>query len=255
MKRRHWLNLSSLALLNSWCWIPSSANAFGDEGVFRVRFLERKNEGSRSLLSSAAERWAWEVVQRTSAPARLICSFIKADEKQLLLEPFVVWTGKQSVSPLTAAELRGLKAYFKLGGVLLVNDEQGTSGPFTRSVKEQLKRVLDSTYPTTLPKNHVLFKTYYLLNGSSGRTLGSGSVEAMIVDKDAQVIFSDNDLLGALTRQDGNWARSVEPGGNAQREKAIRFAVNLTMYVLYSDYKNDQVHAPFLMRNKRKAPE
>jgi hypothetical protein len=44
----------------------------------------------------------------------------------------------------------------------------------------------------------------------------------------------------------------VEPRGEAQRERAVRLAVNLAMYVLCSNYKDDQVHAPFLMR--RRAP-
>ena len=36
-----------------------------------------------------------------------------------------------------------------------------------------------------------------------------------------------------------------------QREHAIRLAVNIAMYVLCSNYKDDQVHAPFLMRRAR----
>ncbi len=255
MNRRSLLFSSALSCLGFLGFLSKPARAFGDEGVFRVRFLERPGESRNSLLSSVAERWAWEVVQRTSAPARLSASFVKADSKSLLSEPFIVWTGFEKVSPLTASEIRGLRTYFKLGGVLLVNDESGAlQSAFTLSIKKELKRVLPSAYPTPLPKEHVLFKTYYLLGSASGRTLGSGAVEAMVVDKDAQIIFSDNDLLGALSRKDGNWANSVEPGGSMQREMAIRFAVNLTMYVLCSDYKNDQVHAPFLMRNRKKGP-
>ena len=40
------------------------------------------------------------------------------------------------------------------------------------------------------------------------------------------------------------------PGGDLQRERAIRLAVNVAMYVLCSNYKDDQVHAPFLMRRR-----
>ena len=46
------------------------------------------------------------------------------------------------------------------------------------------------------------------------------------------------------------WERSVVPGGDLQRERAIRLAVNIAMYVLCSNYKDDQVHAPFLMRRR-----
>jgi hypothetical protein len=42
------------------------------------------------------------------------------------------------------------------------------------------------------------------------------------------------------------------PGGEQQREQAIRFGVNLVMYALTGNYKNDQVHASALL--KRMAP-
>ena len=36
----------------------------------------------------------------------------------------------------------------------------------------------------------------------------------------------------------------------AQRERVTRMAVNVAMYVLCSTYKDDQVHAPALMRRR-----
>jgi hypothetical protein len=65
------------------------------------------------------------------------------------------------------------------------------------------------------------------------------------------VIFSSHDLGGALARgPSGVWEQPVVPGGDAQRERAIRLAVNIAMYVLCSNYKDDQVHAPFIMRRR-----
>ena len=66
------------------------------------------------------------------------------------------------------------------------------------------------------------------------------------------MLFSSHDVLGALARErDGVPAFRVEPGGDRQRELATRLAVNIAMYVLCSNYKDDQVHAPFLMRRRR----
>ena len=68
------------------------------------------------------------------------------------------------------------------------------------------------------------------------------------------MIFSKHDLLGALARGAGDvHPLNVTPGGEIQRQHAIRLAVNIAMYVLCSNYKDDQVHAPFLMR--RRGPE
>ena len=60
----------------------------------------------------------------------------------------------------------------------------------------------------------------------------------------------EHDLLGALARSGEGFALETEPGGLEQREHAMRLAVNIAMYVLCSDYKDDQVHAPFLMRRR-----
>jgi hypothetical protein len=38
------------------------------------------------------------------------------------------------------------------------------------------------------------------------------------------------------------------PGGNRQREMAIRFGINVVMYALTGNYKTDQVHVPALLR-------
>jgi hypothetical protein len=50
----------------------------------------------------------------------------------------------------------------------------------------------------------------------------------------------------------GTYRFSVEGDAEA-RQRAIRLAVNVAMYVLCSDYKDDQVHAEELMR-RRGAP-
>ena len=38
------------------------------------------------------------------------------------------------------------------------------------------------------------------------------------------------------------------PGGETQREMALRFGVNLVMYALTGNYKTDQVHAPAMLQ-------
>jgi hypothetical protein len=111
--------------------------------------------------------------------------------------------------------------------------------------------VLPDSAPVTLGTDHVLFRTFYLLRRAEGRVEGPASVDAVVRGGQAQVIFDEHDLGGALARgASGMWEQTVTPGGDAQRERAIRFAVNVAMYVLCSNYKDDQVHAPFLMRRR-----
>lgn len=81
--------------------------------------------------------------------------------------------------------------------------------------------------------------------------VGPSTLDAIVRGGQAQVLFSENDLGGALARgASGAWEQTVVPGGELQREHAIRLAVNIAMYVLCSNYKDDQVHAPYLMRRR-----
>ena len=45
--------------------------------------------------------------------------------------------------------------------------------------------------------------------------------------------------------------RSVTPGGERQREYAARLAINIAMYALCLDYKDDGVHILEIMRRRR----
>ena len=44
----------------------------------------------------------------------------------------------------------------------------------------------------------------------------------------------------------------VVPGGERQRELAIRFGINLVMYAFTGNYKTDQVHVPALLQRLNK---
>lgn len=209
--------------------------------------------------SSGPGRWAWELVRRTSAPARLVPGRVAADEPKLLADPFVIWAGGADVAPLSAPEITGLRRFLDLGGVLLVDDSDPASGAFGRAARRELRRVLPESPLVRLTaraggeaqKEHVIFKSYYLIDRPVGRVEGPPYVEAMVRGRDAEVLFLSHDLLGALSRApEGTWRFPTEPGGTEQREYAIRFAVNIAMYVLCSNYKDDQVHAQALMRRR-----
>jgi hypothetical protein len=210
------------------------------------------------VRSTAPGRWAWELVRRTSAPARLVTSQVAADDPALIAEPFAVWAGDADMPALTAPEIRGLENFLKLGGVLLVDDSEPGRGDFGRAARREIARVLPESPLVRLQARtegaateHVIFKSYYLLDGPIGRVEGTPYVEGIVRGRNAQVIFLAHDLLGALARtQEGAWSLNCEPGGYRQRQLAIRFAVNLAMYVLCSNYKDDQVHAQALMRRR-----
>jgi uncharacterized protein DUF4159 len=227
------------------------ARAFGQDGAFHPRLLRTGTLTPTDALRSGTGRWSWELIRRTSAPARMTAADVAADDTALLDEPFTVWAGGSAVTPLSEPEIRGLRRYLSLGGVLFVDDSNPDAGEFGASVRRELLRILPESPLVRLPKQHVLYKSYYLIDRPLGRVEGPEYLEAIVGGKAVRVLLSAHDLMGALARgHDGGWTFEVEPGGMRQRELAIRLAVNLAMYVLCLDYKDDQVHAEELMRRR-----
>ncbi len=237
--------------------LPRPARAFGDSSSFDPRILLAGGI-TRAAHASAPARWSYELSTRTSAPARSTPSSVRADDPAVTNAPFLYFSGDQAVSDLTAAEIAGLRRFFALGGVMVVDDagagNDGEPSPFGRSARHQLERVLPDSTPIPLGLTHVVFKSFYLLRRAEGRVLGPKTLDAIVRGGAAQVLFTSNDLGGALAGRPGLWEAPVVPGGDIQREHAIRLAVNIAMYVLCSNYKDDQVHAPFLMRKRSLAP-
>lgn len=246
-----WLAVVVAALLVAS--MPRPASAFGDVGAFDPRVLLVGSQ-TDAAHPSAPGRWSWELVQRTSAPARSKPTLVRADAPEITAAPFLYWSGARAVDPLTGGEIAGLRRFFALGGVLFVDDAAPAAagpGAFGTSARRELGRVLTDATPVTLPTEHVVFRTFYLLHRAEGRVAGPASLDAIVRGGVAQVIFSSHDLGGAIARgPTGTWEETVVPGGDAQRERAVRLAVNVAMYGLCSNYKDDQVHAPFLMRRR-----
>jgi len=252
-RRRPWafaLLASALLLLG----FPRAARGFGDQGAFDPRVLLTGTE-THAARPDAPAQWSKELQRRTSAPARVRPGSVRADDPTLVDEPFVYWSDDRAVAPLTAAEIAGLRRYFSLGGLMLVDDaapdEDGTPGAFGRSARAQLARVLPDSAPIAIGTEHVVFRSFYLLRRAEGRVAGKKTLDAIVRGGLARVLFASDDLGGALARSPTEvWEYTPVPGGELQRELAIRLAVNVAMYVLCSNYKDDQVHAPFLMRRR-----
>jgi hypothetical protein len=251
--RRRCLLQGSALLVTAGGLSPArEAAAFGDAGAFNPRILLTGTSKWTGRRKSAPARWALELVRRTSAPARVSPTVVAADSPKLLAEPFVIWAGGLPPTPLTAREVQGLRQFIALGGTLFIDDSDPERGAFLAAAKREMRRVLPNGSAIAIGPEHVLFRSFYLLRRATGRLHKADKLEAIIRGGQAQVLFSPNDLLGALARSAGRvHPFQVEPGGERQRQRAVRLAVNIAMYVLCSDYKNDQVHAPFLMRRRR----
>jgi len=239
--------------LASIAWMSGArrAMAFGEEGAFNPRLLLTGRATLAGVRATAPARWSRELINRTSVPARLSPSPVRADDDALWAEPFAYFAGDGPLLPFTDAEIAHLRRFFAEGGVLFVDDAAPETGEFGRDAKRELARVLPDAAPIPIGIEHVVFRSFYFIRRPYGRIEGPPKLEAIVRGGNAQVIFSAHDLGGALAQSaTGLWSVPVTPGGELQRERAIRLAVNVAMYVLCSNYKDDQVHAPFLMRRR-----
>lgn len=202
---------------------------------------------------SGLRRLAFELQRRTSVEVQLEARALALDSPRLFEHPFLYWSGEGDFAPLSAAEREGLRRYLTFGGFLFADASDGSDGAgFDAAIRRELARVLPKTPLTALPSSHVIFKSFFLLDSAPGRFLHKPNVEACLINKRAAVVYSQNDVLGALSRDvSGTWEFEPAPGGQRQREVATRLAINLAMYALCLDYKDDAVHLPVIMNRRR----
>jgi hypothetical protein len=237
------------AVLSSICGLVSEAGAIGEPTAVDVRRVELAD--ASEPRPTAPQRLAWEVRQRTSVDTRLEPTRTRLDDPRLFDTPLLYWSGDRAFDPLSAAELTGLKRFVEFGGFVLIDDALPQQDGFDRSIRRELDRAFGAGALRRLPSTHTVYRSFYLLERPVGRVEGPDFLEAVFHGGRAAVIYSRHDLGGAWDRDNlGTYQHAVEPGGEGQREYAIRLGVNLVLYALCLDYKDDQVHAPFIMRRR-----
>jgi hypothetical protein len=229
---------------------PRAARAIGESTRFQVRSV-LYGAGESQPRPSAPRRLAWEVRKRTSIEVNPAAAASRLDDAEIFESPFLYWSGAESFEPLSDAEITGLRRFVRFGGAVLIDDASDGQSGFDRSIRRAVRRAFGAGALRRLPNTHTVFRSFYLLSRPEGRIRGPDHMEAVEIGDRAAVLYSRHDLGGAWARDNlGSWEHPVTPGGDEQRERAIRFGVNVVMYVLCLDYKDDQVHAPFIMRRR-----
>lgn len=202
---------------------------------------------------SALRRLLLEVEKRTSILVSNTEVAVRPDGDELFEQPFVVLAGDRSFDPLPEEAVLNLRSYLQAGGFLLVDSAEGVrDGPFMKSVRREIGRIFPDRKLTNVPRDHVLYKSFYLIDQPVGRVVVRQLMEGVFDDDRLAVVVSHNDLMGAWARDNfGNWKYQCTPGGERQREFAYRLGINLVMYALCINYKADQVHVPFILRRRK----
>ncbi|MBV9834357.1 MAG: DUF4159 domain-containing protein [Alphaproteobacteria bacterium] len=196
---------------------------------------------------------------RTSVePGDPIAVDIEKDELRLF--PLLYWPVTSEQATPSVKAMAAIDRYLKTGGIIFFDtrDQHITLG--RGGLNADLKRLLrgiDVPPLVAMPSEHVLTKAFYLLSDTPGRWSGGRLwIEAgggRINDGVATIIIGANDFAGAwAVDRAGRGTLPVSPGGEAQRELAFRFGVNLVMYALTGNYKDDGVHLNDIMQRLRR---
>lgn len=198
---------------------------------------------------------------------------VNLDTDNLAFFPLLYWPMDPREKDLSPQALSKIADYMRNGGTILIDtrdltlgNTRGPDNPGEQTLKRLLGKV-DMPPLQPVPPDHVLRKTFYLLNDFPGRWDGgkvwvealpppdpdAGPEPARGGDGVSPVIIGGNDWAAAWAiDNEGRALVAVSPGGDRQREMAVRFGINVVMYALTGNYKTDQVHVPALLQRTGK---
>ncbi|QMU57024.1 MAG: DUF4159 domain-containing protein [Boseongicola sp.] len=207
--------------------------------------------------------------RRTSIePANPTAVNLETDE--LAVYPFLYWAVTPDQPRPSGTAYEKLNRYLRTGGMILFDTRDSDTARFgggspNGQKLQDLALPLDIPPLEPIPSDHVLTRTFYLLQDFPGRHAGRDVwVEAAPADAEqaegmpfrnlndnvTPVIIGGNDWAAAWA-MDANNVPMFPVGrgfaGERHREIAYRFGINLIMHVLTGNYKSDQVHVPALL--------
>jgi hypothetical protein len=173
----------------------------------------------------------------------------------LELYPMIYYAVPRDAQPMSSAAVAKVNAYLRSGGAFVVDTRDAAPGRDVSQNLQQLLSGIDAPPLQPAPANHVLTKSYYLIKSFPGRLNGRLWIESGAADRDTRrgdgvsgLFIGGSDWAGAwaIDSQSGRPLLSMD-GGEPAREIAYRFGINLVMYILTGNYKEDQVHVPDLL--------
>ncbi len=190
---------------------------------------------------------------------------VNIERDEIVFFPLLYWPVRADASVPSAEALARIDAYMKNGGTIffdLREDGAGANaltggGSAAADALSRMLAKLDIPPLEPVPPEHVLTKTFYLMQSFPGRydqgplwveradTQGASTGNA---DGVSSIIIGSNDYAGAWALDsNGEPLYAAIPGTGRQREMAFRAGINIVIYALTGNYKTDQVHVPALL--------
>jgi hypothetical protein len=192
---------------------------------------------------------------------------VNIEKDDLTFFPLLYWPMDPREQNLPPKALSKISDYMRNGGTILfdtrdlsLGSSRGPDSPGQQTLRRLIGK-LDLPPLQPVPSDHVLTKSFYLLQDFPGRWDGgkvwvealpppdpdAGPAPARGGDGVSPVIIGGNDWAAAWAVDSTGQPIADVSGGDQQREMAVRFGINVVMYALTGNYKTDQVHVPALL--------
>ena len=234
-------------------WDQDSFPADPVDSKFRITFLVPKSYQNQSVVNENPLGIPWfisEMTRRTSidSDSHVTQSNLVDDLAQVFRTPFLYFEGKAQFKEFSAEERKIMRMFLRSGGTLFVDDTTNPSAQqqFDQVIRQEIKLILPEEELKALSLDHAIYRSFYLIKYATGLNEVFPRLEGIDINEEPVVIYNRNNLFGAYIKQN-----KCVPGGERQREMAVRLGINLIMYLLTSNYKNDQIHLPEILKRTR----
>ena len=193
---------------------------------------------------------------------------VNLEQDELAFYPIIYWPVDANAPMPSDAALGHIDEYMKEGGTVLFDTRDqyastldGSTSPATMRLRDIVDH-LNVPPLEPVPSDHVLTKSFFILDEFPGRFNGSplwveASLDAVNTDNRpvrtgdgvSPIMITANDFAGAWAiDENGDPLLPTVPSDPMQRVYAYRAGVNILMYMLTGNYKSDQVHVPDLLQ-------
>ncbi len=244
MKRRDFIRYSLL--------LPFAPDLFTLLDYSKFTAAKVKYNGNWNLRENALRRIMYEVAKRTSISCSKEPAIVEPKDTTIFNYPFLAISGDSALPEFSPISVARLRRFINKGGFIFADSSEEKTDTFFMSVSNLMNQIIPNSEFTTLDEKNVIYKTFYMLTRSYGRLSRRDYFDGILFENRIVLLFSHNDLLGALERDEfGNYKYSL-PDEDTRRELSVRTAVNIVMYSLTVDYKDDQIHHPFFKEKIRR---
>jgi hypothetical protein len=244
---------------------PAIANNNSDLQYANGFYLAHIKTGDTALdntTHTGLESLSRVLSDRTSVePVGIV--LLDPESDTLAFFPIIFWPISANQKAYSDKAMKNIQSYLDHGGTIVFDtrdQNRSTQSMINTDNAKALRSITSSLdIPPIAPinKNHVLGRTFYLLEEFPGRydsgTLWVERISTSGRDNVSSVIIGSNDWFGSWADSYNEQSINRYIGGNGnplrrQREMSLRFGVNLIMYALTGNYKTDQVHIEHILR-------